>query len=30
MIELYRDDLVHALCSVRISSDKRTITFTLS
>ena len=27
MIELYKGDLVHALCLIRISSDKRTTTF---
>ena len=27
MIEFYKGDLVHALCSTRISSDKGTTTF---
>ena len=30
MIELYKDDLIHALCSIRISSEKRTTTFTMN
>ena len=25
MIEQYKDDIIHALCSIRISCDKRTI-----
>ena len=29
MIELYKGDLIHALCSIRISCDKRTRTFTM-
>ena len=29
MIELYKGDLIHALCSIRISCDKRTRTFTI-
>ena len=28
MIELYKDDLIHALCSIRISCDKNTRMFT--
>ena len=29
MIELYKGDLVRALCSIRLSTDKRTTTFTM-
>ena len=29
MIELYKGDLVHAFCSIRISSDKRAMMFTM-
>ena len=29
MIELYKGDLVHALYSIKISSDKRITTFTM-
>ena len=29
MIELYKGDLVHALCSIRISSDKGTTAFSM-
>ena len=25
MIEQYKDDIIHALCSIKISCDKRTI-----
>ena len=28
-IELYKGDLVHALCSIMISSDRRTMAFTM-
>ena len=27
MIELYKGDIVHALCSIRISLEKGTVTF---
>ena len=29
MIEQYKDDIIHALCSIKISCDKRTIIHTV-
>ena len=30
MIELYKDDLIHTLCLINISCDKRTMKFTMN